>query len=73
MKEKTANILTILLTITLLTIPLSFIVLNTELIVGDELWNFQNIVKMINGGKMYVDCNIIITPIFYKNTNHIVI
>ena len=65
MKEKTANILTILLTITLLTIPLSFIVLNTELIVGDELWNFQNIVKMINGGKMYVDCNIIITPIFY--------
>ena len=65
MKEKTANILTILLTITLLTIPLSFIVLNAELIVGDELWNFQNIVKMINGGKMYVDCNIIITPIFY--------
>lgn len=59
------KVLPVLLLIVLLCIPLSLISLNAELIVGDELWNFQNINKMIHGGTMYVDCNIIITPIFY--------
>ena len=58
-------ILEIVLLIILFTIPLSLISLNAELFVGDELWNFQNISKLINGGTMYVNCNIIITPIFY--------
>ena len=65
MKEKTLNILKIALISVLLCIPISVIALNAEFLVGDELWNFQNIVKMIDGGKMYVDSNIIITPIFY--------
>ena len=49
----------------LLIIPIFFISIKTELIVGDELWNFQNVMKMINGGKIYIDNNVIITPIFY--------
>lgn len=32
---------------------------------NDELWNFQNIYKMINGYKIYNDSNVIITPIFF--------
>ncbi len=32
---------------------------------GDELWNFQNIYKMVNGFKIYQDANVIITPIFF--------
>ena len=65
MKEKILNVLKIVLISVLLCIPVSLIALNAELLVGDELWNFQNIIKMIDGGKMYVDSNIIITPIFY--------
>lgn len=65
MKEKALNLLKILSVIVLFTIPISLITLYSELVIGDELWNFQNITKMINGGKMYVDSNIIITPIFY--------
>lgn len=59
------NILKIVVIIALLCVPLSLISLNAELIVGDELWNFQNVNKMIHGGTMYENCNIIITPIFY--------
>lgn len=33
--------------------------------VGDELWNFQNIYKMVNGFTIYQDANVIITPIFF--------
>ena len=32
---------------------------------NDELWNFQNIYKIINGYKIYNDSNVIITPIFF--------
>lgn len=64
-KEIVKDILQILLIAALLCVPLSLIALNAELIVGDEIWNFQNISKMINGGTMYVNCNIIVTPIFY--------
>ena len=65
MKKNILKVLKIITVIILLLLPLSLISINSELIVGDELWNFQNITKTINGGKMYVDCNIIITPIFY--------
>ena len=33
--------------------------------VGDEVWNFQNIYKIYNGYKIYVDANVITTPIFH--------
>lgn len=65
MKEKTMNVLKNIVIIILIYIPISLISLNSELIVGDEIWNFQNVAKMINGGTMYIDCNIIVTPIFY--------
>ena len=32
---------------------------------NDELWNFQNIYKMLNGYKLYKDANVIITPLFF--------
>lgn len=32
---------------------------------SDELWNFQNILKMCNGLTIYKDANVIITPIFF--------
>lgn len=32
---------------------------------SDEIWNFQNVCKMVNGYKLYVDANVIITPIFF--------
>ena len=65
MNKNIKKVLQFLLLLVLLTIPLSLISLNSELIIGDEIWNFQNIVKIVDGRKMYVDCNIIITPIFY--------
>lgn len=65
MKHKILNVLKIILIIVLFIIPISLISLNSELIIGDEIWNFQNIAKLVNGAKMYVDCNIIVTPIFY--------
>lgn len=63
--EKASKFLKIIVLIILLIIPLCLISINNELIIGDEIWNFQNIMKMINGGKIYVDNNVIITPIFY--------
>ena len=39
--------------------------LNMQLAVTDELWNFQNIYKMIQGGVIYQDSNVIITPLFF--------
>lgn len=32
----------------------------------DELWNFTNIYKMTNGFKIYQECNVIITPLFFE-------
>ena len=31
----------------------------------DEMWNFQNIYKMYNGYKIYIDANVVTTPIFH--------
>lgn len=64
-KNKILNILKIALLVLLFVIPIFTISLNSELIVGDEIWNFQNVLKMVKGNLMYVDCNIIVTPIFY--------
>ena len=33
--------------------------------VGDEIWNFQNVYKLVNGGILYQDANVIVTPIFF--------
>lgn len=49
----------------LLAIPITILAVNTELIVGDEIWNFQNVMKIVNGNKIYIDCNVITTPIFF--------
>ena len=38
---------------------------NIYLTKGDEIWNFQNICKMLNGYKIYTDANVIITPLFH--------
>lgn len=32
---------------------------------GDEIWNFANIYKMVNGYQIYKDANVIITPVFF--------
>ena len=63
--QKNVKLLKNIFLFTLLLLPLCFITINSELIIGDEIWNFQNVMKMINGGKIYVDSNVIITPIFY--------
>lgn len=39
--------------------------LNIKTDVGDEVWNFQNIYKMYNGYKIYIDANVITTPLFH--------
>ena len=36
-----------------------------ESIPEDEVWNFQNIYKMYNGYKIYIDANVITTPVFH--------
>lgn len=42
-----------------------FMIFRIEISAGDELWNFQNIYKMVNGYLIYKDANVIITPIFF--------
>ena len=32
---------------------------------SDEIWNFQNIYKMLNGYKIYINANVITTPLFH--------
>lgn len=32
---------------------------------GDEIWNFANIYKMVNGYQIYKDANVIITLVFF--------
>ncbi len=36
-----------------------------ETLPEDEMWNFQNIYKMYNGYKIYIDANVITTPLFH--------
>ena len=43
----------------------SVVSLNDLFFLSDEQWNFGNIYKMINGGTIYIDNNVIITPLFF--------
>ena len=51
--------------ICILFIPITFFALILEVQVGDELFNFQSIVKITNGYMLYKDFNVIVTPIFF--------
>jgi hypothetical protein len=42
-----------------------FITFFNETEASDELWNFQNILKMNNGFALYKDANVIVTPLFF--------
>ncbi len=46
-------------------ISASIMIFQIPLAAGDEIWNFQNIYKMVNGYQIYTDANVIITPIFF--------
>lgn len=63
--EKAVKVLKKIILFILLMLPIFFNSIGSELIIGDEIWNFQNVMKMVNGGIIYVDNNVIITPIFY--------
>jgi len=49
----------------IITIIVSSIVFFTQTDSNDELWNFSNIYKMVNGYTIYKDINVIITPLFF--------
>lgn len=61
------NISTIIIAIAIILITGSFIIslIYIPLFSLDELWNFQNILKMCNGFKIYSDSNVIVTPLFF--------
>ena len=52
----------IIIILTAMTIGISF---NQKIENGDEVWVFQTIYKLYNGCKIYVDINLITTPLFY--------
>ena len=51
--------------ICILFIPIVLFSLILEVQVGDELFNFQSVSKMVNGFTIYKDFNVIITPLFF--------
>lgn len=61
------NINKILIVIAIILIVASFVIslIYIPLFSSDELWNFQNILKMCNGFKIYNDSNVIVTPLFF--------
>lgn len=64
MKNLFKNIL-IFTMFVLIILTFLIIIYKTPLLPYDELWNFQNIYKMYNNSIIYLDNNVIITPIFY--------
>ena len=36
-----------------------------KLFINDALWNFSNVYKLLNGYKIYNECNVIVTPLFF--------
>ena len=58
-KEKDIDVILMLIYI------ISLITVQCALEVSDEMWNFANVFKMANGYKIYVDLNVIVTPIFF--------
>lgn len=51
--------------IPIIAIAVSIFTLRAKFDTYDELWNLSNIYKMYNGGLIYRDCNVIITPLFF--------
>lgn len=68
MKKYQSNLMITLFFIAIFTIIL-FNSLFTTLNPYDETWNFQSIFKMYQGGTLYVDNNVIDTPIFFALGN----
>ncbi len=58
------NIYIILIILTIIFATLFTFSVRTES--NDSLWNFSNTYKMYNGGTIYNDNNVIITPIFFE-------
>lgn len=54
-----------LILLIVITIFSAVAVFSVRLRTGDEIWNFANIYKMVNGYQIYKDANVIITPIFF--------
>lgn len=68
MKNRIAEILKrneIILILFIIFIMVVAVALNYVLAVEDDLWNFSNIYKMVNGFKIYRDINVIVTPLFF--------
>lgn len=65
MKEKFKNLKIDILVFIIFLIPIATIVLNSPIIIGDEIWNFQNVMKLSRGLELYKDCNVIVTPMFF--------
>lgn len=68
MKEKLKKHDNLILAIIILLISISY-TLMLQTATGDEIWNFQNVCKMINGYILYNDANVIVTPIFFIIAN----
>lgn len=63
-KNKIQNIIQNLIIYLLLLIVVLYVIFN-PVGISDEIWNFQNILKMYNGLKIYSESNVIITPMFF--------
>lgn len=59
--KKNENIIIVLLIV----LSLIGVTFGVSLVVGDELWNFQNVYKIYNGFEIYKDANVICTPLFF--------
>lgn len=64
MKKNKTSLYVILFFITVLGY-FTFYLFTTQFGCTDETWNFQNIDKMYQGGLIYSDNNVIITPLFF--------
>ena len=64
MKSKLIKLQNIVMILGIISI-ITYIIFLYPLDTYDESWNFQNIIKMCNGFKIYKDANIIITPVFF--------
>ena len=63
-KKETIDSLLVFIFITLI-VSASALGQNHELSMYDELWNFSNSYKMLNGFVIYKDLNVIITPLYF--------
>ena len=63
--ELKKNIKVDIFVILLFVVILCGVCFSSELSSLDELWDFSNIFKMVNGFTIYNDLNVIITPLFF--------